>query len=173
MSKQSNIIALVGTVAISAGIYLLLRNTKVTTMTSYLGRKDLPRGYRNNNPLNIRINSGNNWQGKLWRNTDGAFEQFQYVEYGYRAALVLLRNYIRSGNNTIQKIITRWAPNNENNTDGYIKRVCTTLDAIPSDTINATDREQMAHLVYAMAIVENGNTPAPSLQQIYAGWNLI
>lgn len=173
MSKQSNITALAGTVAVAAGVYLLLRKTKVTTMTSYLGRTDLPRGYRNNNPLNIRINSANNWQGKLYRNTDGAFEQFLYVEYGYRAALVLLRNYIRKGSTTIREIISRWAPNNENNTENYIKRVCTTLDAVPSDTIDATDRDQMAHLVYAMAIVENGNNPAPSMQQIYAGWNLI
>ena len=40
-----------------------------------------PRGFRNNNWLNIRI-SNNNWQGKRTDNTDGAFEQFETPELG-------------------------------------------------------------------------------------------
>ena len=39
---------------------------------------NLPRGYRNNNPLNIRYVAGNNWKGKVYPNTDrnNTFEQF-------------------------------------------------------------------------------------------------
>jgi hypothetical protein len=39
----------------------------------------LPRGIRNNNPLNIRLNPDNRWQGRVSPklNSDGAFEQFQ------------------------------------------------------------------------------------------------
>ena len=38
-----------------------------------------PRGIRNNNPLNIRLNPDNRWQGRVppKHNSDGAFEQFQ------------------------------------------------------------------------------------------------
>lgn len=162
MSKDSKT-AIIGTVAIASGIYMLY----------YLMWKKLPRGYRNNNPLNIRINPANNWVGKVKNNTDGVFEQFTSIKYGYRAALVLLRNYIRNGNTTIQQIISRWAPTNENYTTSYIKHVCTTMGATPSTVIDASSVDQMASLVYAMAIVENGNTPAPNMQDIYAGWNLI
>ena len=45
------------------------------TSTSNSGNT-LPRGYRNNNPLNIRINSANNWAGKVSPNNDGNFAQF-------------------------------------------------------------------------------------------------
>lgn len=45
----------------------------------------LPRGIRNNNPLNIKI--GNDWKGEV-PNTDGTFEQFESMEYGLRAELL-------------------------------------------------------------------------------------
>ena len=53
------------------------------------------RGYRNNNPLNLRISS-NKWKGKVpaSQNTDGAFEQFETMAYGFRAALKNLQTYI-------------------------------------------------------------------------------
>ena len=52
----------------------------------------LPRGIRNNNPLNIRLIPDNRWQGRLSPrlNSDGAFEQFQDPIMGLRAAAVLL-----------------------------------------------------------------------------------
>ena len=52
----------------------------------------LPRGIRNNNPLNIRLNPDNRWQGKVppKHNSDGAFEQFHDPIMGLRAAAVLL-----------------------------------------------------------------------------------
>ena len=47
----------------------------------------LPRGIRNNNPLNIRLNPENRWQGRVSpkHNSDGAFEQFQDPIMGLRA----------------------------------------------------------------------------------------
>lgn len=117
----------------------------------------LPRGYRNNNPLNIDYKTFNAWKGKVLPNTDGRFEQFENLAYGYRAALVLLRNYIKKyGCNTIAKIIARWAPENENNTSGYISRVCETL-GLPADTpVSANNKELLCAMAYAMSIVENG-----------------
>jgi uncharacterized protein YggE len=40
---------------------------------SYSEGTSAPKGFRNNNWLNIRI-SDNNWQGKVPNNTDGEFE---------------------------------------------------------------------------------------------------
>ena len=134
----------------------------------------LPRGYRNNNPLNIRI-SGNNWQGKIpvSENTDGVFEQFETMAHGYRAAMVLLRNYInRYKCDTLAKIITRWAPPKENNTQGYIERVAKSM-GVPSDTfINPYSQALMSSLVYAMSLVENGTKITPPQDAIREGWEL-
>lgn len=136
--------------------------------------KKLPRGYRNNNPLNIRISAANKWQGEVEHNTDGSFEQFVAMEYGYRAALKLIRNYItKDGLTTVAQIISKWAPNNENNTSGYINRVCNTNGWVPAKVIDAYNAQDMADLVYAMAIVENGNTILPDYTQIYKGWALL
>ncbi len=49
----------------------------------------LPRGIRNNNPLNIR-RSKDKWQGLRALQTDTAFCQFETMAYGWRAAFVLL-----------------------------------------------------------------------------------
>lgn len=53
----------------------------------------IPRGIRNNNPLNIKI--GNNWLGEVTDPTDPIFEQFVSMKYGLRAAFIILRRYIR------------------------------------------------------------------------------
>lgn len=134
----------------------------------------LPRGYRNNNPLNIRINPANNWQGKVQNNTDGVFEQFVAMEYGYRAALKLIRNYItRDGLTTVSDIISKWAPQNENNTAGYIQRVIGINQWTPAKVIDPYSKDDMCDLVYAMAIVENGNTILPNYTEIYKGWSML
>lgn len=132
----------------------------------------LPRGYRNNNPLNLRI-SNNNWVGKVYDNTDGSFEQFTSMAYGYRAALVTIRNYVNKyGLNTISKIISRWAPSNENNTAGYIQRVCSITGFAADMVVDPNNKQTMCKLIYAMSIVENGNSPKPDEEAINNGWSL-
>ena len=84
----------------------------------------LPRGIRNHNPLNIR-RSKDQWKGMAEVQTDRAFVQFKSLEYGWRAAFVLLtRTYYHTYRLfTIRAIISRWAPPNENNTKRYIENV--------------------------------------------------
>jgi hypothetical protein len=84
----------------------------------------LPRGIRNHNPLNIR-RSKDQWKGMAEVQTDRAFVQFKSLEYGWRAAFVLLtRTYYNTYRLfTIRAIISRWAPPNENNTKRYIENV--------------------------------------------------
>lgn len=115
----------------------------------------IPRGIRNNNPLNIRI--GNTWLGEVPNPTDSEFEQFVSVRYGLRAAFYILRRYIRRyGRNTPVKIIRAWAPAIENNTQRYIEVVCKRSLIAPDEVIDYADKKTMVRLVKAMAFVECG-----------------
>lgn len=67
------------------------------------------RGIRNNNPGNI-IHSSSRWLGRSILQTDAKFVQFDSMEYGLRALMMLLRNYIHKGFNTPRKIIDRFCP---------------------------------------------------------------
>lgn len=117
--------------------------------------KKLPRGLRNNNPLNIRI--GSHWLGEVEDPTDKEFEQFSCIHYGLRAAFYLLRRYIeRYGLKTIPEIVSRWAPASENNTKGYIDIVVQLSGIQKTENLKFSDREKMVALVDAMAVVECG-----------------
>jgi len=123
--------------------------------------KIIPRGVRNNNPLNIRI--GNTWLGERANPTDPAFEEFVAMEYGVRAAFIILRRYIkRYHKDTITSIVSTWAPANENNTQRYIDQVSAQLGIDPLFPIKYEDKETMCSLVAAMAKVECGQ-PIPEI----------
>lgn len=114
-----------------------------------------PRGLRNNNPLNIKI--GNDWLGEVEKNTDGVFEQFRTVEYGYRAAIIILKKYIlKYGRNTINSIIDSWAPDGEPYQTNYKKRVSQIMGIGVHQAINYYDKTSMVTLIEGMATVENG-----------------
>ena len=120
----------------------------------------VPRGIRNNNPMNIR--KGNSWIGERYPQVDREFEEFQTLEYGIRAAFKLMRNYITgfSGRsvkyNTIRKLIRRWAPPTENATQRYIDFVCKEVDKDQNEVIFFSDRKLMVMICRAMAFVECG-----------------
>ena len=139
------------------------QQTNSNTMTTSIGYDTTVRGYRNNNPLNIR-RSSNNGKGEIKPYADKSFCQFQTMAYGFRAAMVCIRTYITKHNcNTLQEIINRWAPwTDGNNPLNYAKKVMNTFpDTFPDkDTvIDYHNQNQMTKLVYAMAIVENGSEP--------------
>lgn len=118
-------------------------------------QKVIPRGLRNNNPLNIRI--GNTWLGEREHPTDNEFEEFVSLAYGLRAAFIILRRYIRRYNlNTVRLIVERWAPRNENETEKYIQFVCKDTGLMPDTTIRYANEKTMCKLVGAMAFVECG-----------------
>lgn len=169
-------------ISISAGICAIiaivllvdeiLREQKSKTTHNYLNSTDMsiPRGYRNNNPLNIR-NSSERWLGEVRPSQDASFKQFESMGYGFRAALKLLRNYIGKGHNTITKIINRWAPPSENNTSSYINNVSTRSGIPANEIISRDDREKLIAIAYAMAISENGK--APDRKDIETGWSML
>lgn len=96
------------------------KNTNTNMSTPNTGAN---RGLRNNNPGNIRI-SNDKFKGEIKPSTDKEFKQFESRELGIRAIFVILNTYAKKYNrNTIAKIIERWAPRNENNTNLYIEQV--------------------------------------------------
>ena len=127
----------------------------------------MTRGLRNNNPGNIR-NSKTVWQGEIVPSTDRSFKQFKTMAYGYRAMIKLLQNYRKlNGCRTISDFINRWAPSVENNTSGYISRVCREMQ-VPSNYVpDVNDRGTMCVFAAAMSQVENG-TPAV-MEDVQAG----
>lgn len=117
--------------------------------------KVVPRGIRNNNPLNIRI--GNTWLGERPNPQDSSFEEFVTIEYGYRAAFCLLRRYIRRYHkDTIAMIISTWAPSSENNTQRYIDFVANAMKIASDTPIQYEDEATMVRLVAAMQMMECG-----------------
>lgn len=129
------------------------------------------RGYRNNNPCNIRI-STDVFQGEVRPSGDKAFKQFETMAYGYRAAFKVLRTYINNYNcDTIRKIISRWAPKSENHTENYIKVVSERSGIPENDTVYADNREMMVRIVAAMSYVENGREA--EMADVIRGWELL
>lgn len=131
----------------------------------------ISRGLRNNNPGNIRITK-DKWQGLRAEQTDGSFFQFIAPMWGYRALMRTLQNYRRRhGCQTIADFIRRWAPENENNTSGYIKRVCTEMQVSSTFVPDIEDKDTMCAFAAAISLVENG-VPAV-MSDIEEGWKLL
>lgn len=95
------------------------------------------RGYKNNNPLNIRYSAMNNWQGEMREHKkDNAFCEFLSLSYGYRAVFILLSTYQEKYDcNTIEDFIKRWAPSTENDTEDYI---CFVVNDMKNIGLNVT-----------------------------------
>jgi hypothetical protein len=119
-------------------------------------------GIANRNPLNIRHSTANRWLGLCpHRLSVKGFCHFLNFAYGYRAAVVLIKNYIlKHGADTPRKIIARWAPPSENQTDLYIACVCGRSRLAPDEKILAYG-PQIARLVAAMAKQETGVSILP------------
>lgn len=131
----------------------------------------LPRGLRNNNPGNIRIN-GDLFQGEVRPSRDKSFKQFETMAYGYRAVFRILSNYRKNyGLDTIRKMIGRWAPPKENHTEKYIQFVSDYAGIPADDPVDINDREQMTRIVAGMSKVENGREA--EMSDVIAGWNLL
>ncbi|EPK3354900.1 hypothetical protein JAG45_000618 [Providencia rettgeri] len=112
------------------------------------------RGVRNNNPGNIRM-SKDVWVGQT--GNDGSFVTFATPAHGIRATGKNLLSYARQGYVTPEQIITRWAPpEDDNDTEGYIKFVSDYLN-VPRDTVlDLTDLDTLTRLSMAIMIQENG-----------------
>ena len=124
-----------------------------------MGDLAMPRGIRNNNPLNIRRTS-TRWAGQIASDTERAFVVFMDMAHGVRAAAKVIQNYQRLyGINTVRRLIERWAPPNENHTPAYIVAVAAALGVGQDDTLDLAAHDILYKLIPAMSRVENGRRP--------------
>ena len=134
----------------------------------------LPRGIRNNNPLNIR-RSKDQWQGLKKEQTDSAFCQFENLAYGWRAAFRLLtRTYYHTYRlYTIRAIVSRWAPPNENNTKAYVENVSRLTGIDPDEPLGIPSESPARWIALgaAMAIQECG-WEGFDVFAMLRGWNM-
>lgn len=136
--------------------------------------KKEPRGFRNNNPGNIRRHDWNDWQGEVpeSQKTDKEFEQFTEMRWGVRAVMKLLLRYYRVYRiRNIRDLIWRWAPENENNTSAYVEKVSIMMGKGKTVILNMEDEKTMCDMVDAIIYVENGEHL--KREQIEEGWNLL
>jgi hypothetical protein len=122
----------------------------------------VPRGIRNANPGNIRWGSA--WQGLKApaERTDPSFCQFVDPVYGIRAIAKIMLTYADAYNlRTVQGVIGRWAPPNENNTASYVLSVARSMGVGPADQIDVHVQPVMCSLVKAIIQHENGQQPYP------------
>lgn len=116
----------------------------------------LARGLRNCNPLNIRRVAGTKWKGQSALQTDASFVCFNAMEWGIRAAFCILRTYARRYQClSPADIVGRWAPPHQNDTDAYIRNVCTWTGFGGRQRLTEAD---WPRLVQAMARQESGTT---------------
>ncbi|MEE1215835.1 MAG: structural protein P5 [Bacteroidaceae bacterium] len=122
----------------------------------------LPRGIRNNNPLNIR--KGLRWLGLRDFPTDKEFCEFQTMAFGFRAAFrTLVTYYTKHDCKTLEKIINRWAPPQENDSFSYINnvrvkaRVFSNSATLPDPRLKC-NWPIWRRIIMAMASVENGKS---------------
>ena len=130
----------------------------------------MTRGYRNNNPLNMR-HDNDRWQGEVVPSQDGAFKQFETMAWGYRAAFKLLHNYQKNnGGRILSDFINRWAPPSENNTSAYVSTVAKRAGLSDVSEIDTLKGDTMRAVVSAMSYVENGVEADEA--DVAAGWEL-
>ena len=145
----------------------------------------MTRGQRNNNPLNIRRGTSR-WEGRTRVQTDAEFVTFVSMAYGYRAAWKLMETYrlrlMEAGKSfTLENIIHRWAPPEDNNdTTTYLRTVIRLLDykvggreVLPSPTCKE-GHKIFARILAAMTCVECGIKPDEvDRESIEEGWKIL
>ncbi|EMB4692630.1 lytic transglycosylase [Citrobacter farmeri] len=118
------------------------------------------RGERNNNPGNLNF-AGQ--AGAALERPGGRFARFETAFDGLRALSRQLTLYAGRGINSIEKIISTWAPaSDNNNTAAYIQAVSERLGVDPQAALNMSDPQTMSALMSSIIHHENG-------RNIYSG----
>lgn len=112
------------------------------------------RGERNNNPGNLNF-AGQ--AGASLERPGGRFARFETAFDGLRALARQLILYAGRGINSVEKIISTWAPaSDNNNTTAYIRAVSQRLGVDPRAALNMSDPQTMSALMSCIIQHENG-----------------
>lgn len=120
------------------------------------------RGVRNSNPGNLR-KSKDQWEGAI--GDDGEFVIFDSPESGVRALSKNLLSYGRQGYDSIEKIINRWAPPNENDTQAYIDSVVAATGIPATQSLDLSNPDTLSSLAQAISFHETGSRYNPEVYQ--------
>ncbi|MDK6222954.1 lytic transglycosylase, partial [Escherichia coli] len=112
------------------------------------------RGERNNNPGNLNF-AGQ--AGASLERPGGRFARFETAFDGLRALARQLMLYAGRGINSVEKIVSTWAPaSDNNNTTAYIRAVSQRLGVDPRAALNMSDPQTMSALMSSIIQHENG-----------------
>ena len=150
-------------------------NNSATNGTSFIGKTNLAKGLRNNNPLNIHTSS-RQYKGKLKpveKDSDGKYlERFETFEHGLAAAIEHLQKRYFGGElgalkncygwdmpakykrDNLLKIIYTWVCGS--NPSAYIEFVERTTGFTRTQTLDLNDNQTLSVLIYAMSLYECG-----------------
>ncbi|WP_233977274.1 lytic transglycosylase [Pectobacterium versatile] len=119
----------------------------------------LKRGERNNNPGNLNF-AGQ--AGATLERDGGRFAKFDTAFDGLRAMGRQLSLYAQRGINTVEGIISTWAPSSENDTGAYVNAMAKRLGVHPQAALNLQNPQVLGGLMNGIIHHENG-------RNIYSG----
>ncbi|MGV4282368.1 lytic transglycosylase catalytic [Citrobacter freundii] len=127
------------------------------------GGQGEPRGIRNNNPGNIDFRGQS---GATLEKPGGRFARFETAYDGLKALSRQLMRYFEGKTTgkplqTLNDIISTWAPGNENNTGAYIANLSKMMGVAPDAILNLKDPQVMTSLMNGIIHHENGRNPYP------------
>jgi hypothetical protein len=174
LKKAGGIIVNNAKESIAGGIYEKLNNKLNEYLPEWMGGNSsepeqhaqsaqAPRGIRNNNPGNIDYRGQ---AGASLENPGGRFARFETAYDGLKAMARQLMRYFEGKTTgkplqTLNEIISTWAPGNENNTDAYIAQLSKSLGVAPNAVLNLKDPQVLSSLMNGIIHHENGRNPYP------------
>lgn len=129
-----------------------------------------PRGIRNNNPGNLNYVGQNG--ATLENHATPRFARFNSAFEGFAALGKQIKAYYNGTSKaagyqklqSVEDIISRFAPASENNTQGYINKLSKMLGVGRGDSLNIHDPQVLATLMNGITQIENGKNPyAPEM----------
>lgn len=129
-----------------------------------------PRGIRNNNPGNLNYVGQNG--AALENHATPRFARFNSAFEGFSALGKQIKAYYNGTSKaagyqklqSVEAIISRFAPASENNTQGYIDKLSKILGVGRGDSLNIHDPQVLATLMNGITQIENGKNPyAPEM----------
>ncbi|PYA62730.1 lytic transglycosylase [Serratia marcescens] len=129
-----------------------------------------PRGIRNNNPGNLNYVGQNG--ATLEDHATPRFARFNSAFEGFAALGKQIKAYYNGMSKaagyqklqSVEDIISRFAPASENNTQAYINKLSKMLGVGRGDSLNIQDPQVLATLMNGITQIENGKNPyAPEM----------
>lgn len=125
----------------------------------------LSRAERNNNPGNLEFRGQ---RGATREDGEGRFAKFGSTEEGVAALARQLQLYGSRGIDTIEEIISKYAPASENNTAAYINAMVNRLRVSPNQQLDLNDPQVLSGLIQGISRHEAGRSFL-SDQQVMTG----